>query len=36
LWAIKDTVEQKVTVDGGLKVFLTGKHVGLKWAGAPA
>jgi hypothetical protein len=35
LWIISNTPEHKVTIDGSVNVFLTGKHAGLKWAGTP-
>lgn len=36
LWVISNTVEHTTKIDGSLNVFLTGKHLGLKWAGTPA
>jgi hypothetical protein len=36
LWVISNTLEHKTTIDGSVNVFLTGEHLGLKWAGTPA
>jgi len=37
LWAISDTAEHlETSIDGSVNVFLTGAHLGLKWAGTPA
>lgn len=36
LWLLSNTPEHKTTLDGSVNVFLTGPHLGLKWAGTPA
>jgi hypothetical protein len=36
LWLLSNTAEHKTTIDGSVNVFLTGEHLGFKWAGTPA
>jgi hypothetical protein len=36
MYVISDTAEHKATLDGSVNVFLTGEHLGFKWAGTPA
>jgi hypothetical protein len=35
MWMNTNTAEHKVTLDGSVNVFLTGEHLGFKWAGTP-
>lgn len=34
VWVISETAEHKVTLDGGMLLFLSSTHSGLKWAGS--